>query len=126
MRSFCRSTLTRRAKFKQERWMGTMEQAERREVAISIRLPSCGLSLLAVLAVLFCATVSALAADGKPNILVIWGDDIGRDNISAYSLGMMGYHTSNIGFAVGEMDVPLDRAIVSGDLTDKLGLVRMR
>jgi arylsulfatase len=35
------------------------------------------------------------AAD-KPNILVIWGDDIGRSNISAYTMGMMGYQTPNI------------------------------
>ena len=39
--------------------------------------------------------VSALAAD-KPNILVIWGDDIGQSNISAYTRGMMGYQTPNI------------------------------
>lgn len=32
----------------------------------------------------------------KPNILVIWGDDIGRSNISAYTMGMMGYRTPNI------------------------------
>jgi len=32
----------------------------------------------------------------KPNILVIWGDDIGRSNISAYTRGMMGYETPNI------------------------------
>ncbi|WP_276388639.1 arylsulfatase [Eudoraea chungangensis] len=32
----------------------------------------------------------------KPNILVIWGDDIGQSNISAYTKGMMGYHTPNI------------------------------
>jgi arylsulfatase len=32
----------------------------------------------------------------KPNILVIWGDDIGWSNISAYNLGMMGYKTPNI------------------------------
>jgi arylsulfatase len=32
----------------------------------------------------------------KPNILVIWGDDIGIYNISAYNLGGMGYHTPNI------------------------------
>ena len=32
----------------------------------------------------------------KPNILVIWGDDIGWDNISAYNHGMMGYQTPNI------------------------------
>jgi arylsulfatase len=32
----------------------------------------------------------AAAADKKPNILVIWGDDIGGFNISAYNMGMMG------------------------------------
>jgi len=32
----------------------------------------------------------------KPNILVIWGDDIGGFNISAYNNGMMGYRTPNI------------------------------
>jgi arylsulfatase len=32
----------------------------------------------------------------KPNILVIWGDDIGMTNISAYSNGVMGYRTENI------------------------------
>jgi len=32
----------------------------------------------------------------KPNILVIWGDDIGQSNISAYTMGMMGYRTPNI------------------------------
>jgi arylsulfatase len=33
---------------------------------------------------------------GKPNFLIIWGDDIGYWNISAYSKGMMGYKTPNI------------------------------
>ena len=32
----------------------------------------------------------------KPNIIVIWGDDIGVHNISAYNLGIMGYMTPNI------------------------------
>ena len=32
----------------------------------------------------------------KPNILVIFGDDIGQTNISAYSFGLLGYHTPNI------------------------------
>ncbi len=33
---------------------------------------------------------------GKPNILVIWGDDIGISNLSCYSDGLMGYRTPNI------------------------------
>lgn len=32
----------------------------------------------------------------QPNILVIWGDDIGWENVSAYGLGVMGYTTPNI------------------------------
>ena len=32
----------------------------------------------------------------KPNILVIWGDDIGQFNVSAFNRGMMGYRTPNI------------------------------
>ena len=32
----------------------------------------------------------------KPNILVIFGDDIGVTNVSVYSLGLVGYHTPNI------------------------------
>jgi arylsulfatase A-like enzyme len=36
-------------------------------------------------------------ADGKrPNIVVIWGDDIGISNLSCYSHGLMGYQTPNI------------------------------
>jgi arylsulfatase A-like enzyme len=34
--------------------------------------------------------------NGKPNILVIWGDDIGISNLSCYSHGLMGYQTPNI------------------------------
>ncbi|QDT68969.1 Arylsulfatase [Planctomycetes bacterium MalM25] len=41
------------------------------------------------------APVGAFAAD-KPNILVIWGDDIGQSNISAHTRGMVGYQTPNI------------------------------
>src|SRR5262245_47191950 len=36
------------------------------------------------------------AAGRKPNILVIFGDDVGVANISAYSNGLMGYETPNI------------------------------
>ena len=35
-------------------------------------------------------------AGGKPNILVIWGDDIGISNLSCYTHGLMGYQTPNI------------------------------
>jgi len=44
------------------------------------------------------AQTPAPAATGskKPNILVMWGDDIGIANISAYSGGLMGYETPNI------------------------------
>ena len=38
----------------------------------------------------------AEAQTKKPNILVIWGDDVGQSNISAYTFGLMGYRTPNI------------------------------
>ena len=38
----------------------------------------------------------SLAQATKPNILVIFGDDIGQSNVSAYSMGLMGYRTPNI------------------------------
>ena len=37
-----------------------------------------------------------MAKTDKPNILILWGDDIGIWNISRFSLGMMGYRTPNI------------------------------
>ena len=49
----------------------------------------------AALVTLALPTVSA-AETKQPNILVIWGDDIGQFNVSAYSMGMMGYRTPNI------------------------------
>jgi arylsulfatase len=54
---------------------------------------------LLVLVALF-AAVALMAtpafAQSKPNIVIIWGDDIGQSNISAYSHGVMGYKTPNI------------------------------
>jgi arylsulfatase A-like enzyme len=48
----------------------------------------------------FCLTagsgLTATGQDKKPNILVIWGDDIGQFNVSAYNNGIMGYRTPNI------------------------------
>ena len=42
-------------------------------------------------------TSHAQAAQTRlPNIVVIWGDDIGQTDVSAYSMGLMGFHTPNI------------------------------
>jgi arylsulfatase A-like enzyme len=56
--------------------------------------------LFGSLAVLAAATAICAPANAqqprKPNIVIIWGDDIGQSNVSAYSRGMMGYQTPNI------------------------------
>jgi arylsulfatase A-like enzyme len=49
----------------------------------------------ALASVAFAGPLAAQEND-KPNILVIWGDDIGQSNISAYTKGLMGYRTPNI------------------------------
>ncbi len=60
------------------------------------RLPILGAALVAGLTT-FAAAPPASAQDAeKPNILVIWGDDIGTWNISHNNRGMMGYETPNI------------------------------
>ena len=51
--------------------------------------------IMLAVSVLWLAPLTAMAAE-KPNILVVWGDDVGRTNISAYSMGVMGYTTPNI------------------------------
>jgi arylsulfatase A-like enzyme len=53
-------------------------------------------SFVAIVLCLLALTSSALAQDKKPNILVIFGDDIGQSNISAYTHGLVGYKTPNI------------------------------
>src|ERR1700723_2952951 len=63
-----------------------------------------GTTLAAASAIVTSAPIAATKAQaqqpppsgGKPNILVIWGDDVGVANISAYSNGLMGYETPNI------------------------------
>ena len=46
--------------------------------------------------ILFFGLAVSAGAQKKPNILVIWGDDVGQSNISAYTMGMVGYRTPNI------------------------------
>ena len=47
----------------------------------------------------------ATKAGKKPNIVIIWGDDVGQSNISAYSMGLMGYRTPNIDRVAREKQV---------------------
>jgi len=51
---------------------------------------------MVALALVMAAPLSAAVASGKPNIVIIWGDDIGQSDISAYSHGLMGFKTPNI------------------------------
>ena len=52
--------------------------------------------VLTIFVALLVLTGIAFAQTEKPNILVIWGDDVGMWNISAYHRGMMGGRTPNI------------------------------
>jgi arylsulfatase len=60
------------------------------------RLASGTLAVLAAMVLAAPAHAQTMPATAQPNILVIWGDDIGQFNISAYNNGMMGYRTPNI------------------------------
>jgi arylsulfatase A-like enzyme len=62
---------------------------------ISRRLSS-SLTVLTAFAALMCAVVSSQAADKKPNILFIMGDDVGWFNIGAYHQGIMSGKTPNL------------------------------
>jgi len=57
---------------------------------------------LFVAAMTFGQAVAQQQQQQRPNIVVIWGDDIGQSNVSAYSRGMMGYQTPNIDRLAGE------------------------
>jgi len=54
------------------------------------------LGVLVAVGLLVMTVIPAGAQQKKPNILVIWGDDVGWSNVSAYNMGMMGYRTPNI------------------------------
>ncbi len=68
----------------EKKWKSHMARWKHALVAITLAAP-----LLAP------AAVQAQQSQ-KPNILIIWGDDIGTFNVSAYNMGMMGYKTPNI------------------------------
>jgi arylsulfatase len=57
---------------------------------------ACAQLLLAAVALFAISPPAQAQAAGKPNMLIIWGDDIGYWNVSAYNQGMMGYKTPNI------------------------------
>ncbi len=59
-------------------------------------IPAFRSARLALATLLFALAPALAQAADKPNILIIWGDDIGWFNISAYNHGMMGYKTPNI------------------------------
>ena len=66
------------------------------------RLLAAPLLLLSIISSSACAEEKpavpeqAASPSEQPNILVIWGDDIGWQNVSAYGMGSMGYTTPNI------------------------------
>ena len=51
---------------------------------------------LVAVALVALSMATMVAAQDKPNIVIIWGDDIGQSDISAYTMGLMGFHTPNI------------------------------
>lgn len=67
-----------------------MSSKKTKQMALGIRGPVLGMLCLA-----FSFSQNSYAQK-KPNVLIIWGDDIGISNISAYSDGLMGYRTPNI------------------------------
>ena len=82
------------------------------------------------------AQPAAPAPGKKPNIVVIWGDDIGQSNISAYTNGLMGYRTPNIDSIArdgviftdyyGEQSCTAGRAsFITGQIGPRTGLTKV-
>ncbi|MGF1562104.1 MAG: arylsulfatase [Geminicoccaceae bacterium] len=93
-----------------------------------------GLALLALTASMSAGV--AQAQDQPPNFLIIWGDDIGYWNISAYNQGMMDYETPNIDriaeegmlftHAYGEQSCTAGRAsFITGQSGFRTGLLKV-
>ena len=88
-----------------------------------------------LVAALLLTPLSTFAED-KPNFLMLWGDDIGYWNVSAYNQGMMGYETPNIDsiakegmlftHAYGEQSCTAGRAaFVTGQSGFRTGLLKV-
>jgi arylsulfatase A-like enzyme len=60
------------------------------------RIPRPLIFVLCLVAAVVWSTGAASAQGAKPNFVIIWGDDVGQSNVSAYSHGVMGYRTPNI------------------------------
>ncbi len=82
--------------------MSTMQQTPTRTIVGKFGKPRRLLAMLGIASGISLAA-SAMPSDAlaqtptkKPNIVIIWGDDIGQSNVSAYSHGLMGYQTPNI------------------------------
>src|SRR5512135_3472057 len=84
-----------------------MNKAKRNQTMKRKTLLNYGITVVTASSVLICGAVAAQAAAQtsaeasarqarKPNILVIFGDDIGQANISVFTKGLMGYRTPNI------------------------------
>ncbi len=71
------------------RWSALLREGTQGEMMRRFMLVVCGLFILIQMK-------AGAAENSRPNILVIWGDDIGQFNISGYNLGMMGYRTPSI------------------------------
>jgi arylsulfatase len=97
-----------------------------------------GITVAAVVlaAVALPSPVQAQAPAKKPNIVVIWGDDVGQFNISAYNMGMMGFKTPNIDSIAGEGAVFTDfygqqsctagrAAFITGQMPIRTGLTKV-
>jgi arylsulfatase len=74
---------------------GHADLAEGSNPMTRLRFTSCVLAA-AMSAATPAAAQQATAPTKAPNILVIWGDDVGQSNISAYTMGVVGYRTPNI------------------------------
>ncbi len=71
--------------------------ASTEQAAVLTERPKCEASDLAAIEAHNARVSANIQKDGKkPNFCIIWGDDIGQSNISAYTMGLMGVQTPNI------------------------------